>query len=117
MGSILNGCMMHGDTELGLRVGKHLINLEPQHSGRYVLLANMYASVGKWESVFEMRKMMKDRGVQSISAWSFIEIDQIVHRFVVDDKCHSCLGEIYSVLSLLGKELEDFAVTEGACFI
>ncbi|XP_028789425.1 pentatricopeptide repeat-containing protein At5g66520-like [Neltuma alba] len=116
-GSILNGCLIHGDTELGLRVGKLLIKLEPQHSGRYVLLANMYAGMGKWESVSEMRKMMKDRGVLPISAWSFIEIDQIVHRFVVDDKSHSCLGDIYSVLSLLGKELEDFCVAEDASFI
>ncbi|KAI9085183.1 hypothetical protein K1719_032894 [Acacia pycnantha] len=86
-GSILNGCLLNGDTELGLRIGKLLIKLEPLHSGRYVLLANMYASMGKWECVSEMRKMMKDR------------------------------GDMYSVLSLLGKELEDFAVAEDASFI
>lgn len=116
-GSMLNGCLVHGDTELGLRVGKHLIDLEPQHSGRYILLANMYASLCRWESVSEIRKMMKDRGVQPISAWSFIEIDQIVHKFIVDDRSHSYSGEIYSVLSQLGKELEDFAIADDGIFI
>ena len=115
-GSLLNGCLMHCQVELGHRVGKYLIELEPQHSGRYVLLANMYASMGWWEGVSEMRKLMKERGVPVISAWSFIEIDHSIHKFVVDDKCCSYSEEIYKVLSHVGKGLEDFSRAEDASF-
>ncbi|KAF7804620.1 pentatricopeptide repeat-containing protein [Senna tora] len=110
-GSLLNGCLVHGDNELGLRVGKLLIELDPQHSGRYILLANMYASMSKWDRVSEIRKTMKDRRVTPISAWSFIEIDHTVHKFVVDDKSHSNFGDICRVLSQLGKEIRGSAAT------
>ncbi|KAK2981979.1 hypothetical protein RJ640_007571 [Escallonia rubra] len=104
-GSLLNGCLLHGYVELGERAGKLLIELEPQHSGRYVLLANMYATKGSWEGVMRLRKMMKDRQVATMAAWSFIEIDGIVHRFIVDDKSHSQSGNIYKMLIQLNMEL------------
>ncbi|PRQ60396.1 putative pentatricopeptide [Rosa chinensis] len=91
------------------KVGKLLIQLEPQHSGRYVLLANMYAKMENWEDVLRLRKMMKDREVVSISAWSFIEIDGVVHKFLANDKSHSHSRSIYQTLSQLRKELESFS--------
>ncbi|CAK8571961.1 unnamed protein product [Lathyrus sativus] len=115
-GSLLNGCLMHGYFELGQKVGKYLIEFEPQHSGRYILLANMYANMGKWEGVSEVRKLMKDRGVVIVSAWSFIEIDQTIHKFVVDDKCCLNLGEIYKVLSHLRMKDEEFSGDKDALF-
>ncbi|AES73969.2 PPR containing plant-like protein [Medicago truncatula] len=56
-GSLLNGCLMHGHYELGQKVGKYLIEFDPEHSGRYVLLANMYANMGKWEGVSEVAEV------------------------------------------------------------
>lgn len=103
-GSFLNGCLIHGDTELGLRAGKLLIELEPQHSGRYVLLANMYATLGSWESVTRLRKMMKVKQVVTKPGWSSIEIDGITNRFTVDDKSHSHSKDIGQLLIILNRE-------------
>ncbi|KAL4193509.1 hypothetical protein AMTRI_Chr06g199880 [Amborella trichopoda] len=104
-GALLGACMIHGNSELGERVGKHLIELEPKHSGRYVLLGNLYAAEGKWEGVVDMRKMMRKRGVTIIPGHSFIEICGIAHRFLVDDKSHPQSNEIYQMLDQLTKEL------------
>ncbi|KAK7318481.1 hypothetical protein RJT34_03183 [Clitoria ternatea] len=108
-GSLLNGCLVHGYVELGQKVGKYLIEFEPEHSGRYILLANVYASAGEWEGVFKTRKLMRERGVCVVSAWSFIEIDQTVHKFVVDDKRCLYSREIYQVLNHLGRKLEYYS--------
>ncbi|KAI5438555.1 hypothetical protein KIW84_024334 [Lathyrus oleraceus] len=110
------GCVVDVLARSGQTVGKYLIEFEPQHSGRYVLLANMYANMGKWEGVSEVRKMMKDRGVVIVSAWSFIEIDQSIHKFVADDKCCLNSGEIYEVLSDLGRKVEEFSGYKDAFF-
>ncbi|KAK9141456.1 hypothetical protein Syun_010856 [Stephania yunnanensis] len=104
-GALLNGCIMHGNFELGEKVGKHLIELEPQHSGRYALVANMYGAMGRWEDALEMRRLMRERGVSPVLGWSFIEVDGSVHRFVVDDKSHFQLNEIHNLLHLLNKDL------------
>ncbi|CAL9031312.1 unnamed protein product [Prunus brigantina] len=64
--TLLAACQVHGDVELGEKVRSHRLELEPDqgHSSDYVLLANMYASVGRWNEVMSVRKSMKDRGVQ-----------------------------------------------------
>ncbi|KAI4376238.1 hypothetical protein MLD38_014023 [Melastoma candidum] len=105
LGSMLNGCLLHGYIELGKEFGRLSIEMEPKHSGRYVLLSNIHASMGCWEDVIQLRRRIKIDGVLPAVAWSFIEIDGLVHRFVVGDKSHPCLGSITEVLNNLTTEL------------
>ncbi|CAN0897271.1 Pentatricopeptide repeat-containing protein At4g18840 [Linum grandiflorum] len=42
-GALLGGCRIHGNVDLGERVGKILLELDPYNSGRYALLSNIYA--------------------------------------------------------------------------
>ncbi|KAB2600150.1 pentatricopeptide repeat-containing protein [Pyrus ussuriensis x Pyrus communis] len=116
-GSLFNGCLIHDHVDLGARVGKLLIELEPQHSGRYVLLANMYAKMGNWEDVTRLRKMMRDREVGTISAWSFIETDGIVHKFIADDKSHSHSRKIDTSLNQLSRALESFSIASDTSLL
>ena len=60
---------------------------------------------------------MKDREVMIVSGWSFIEIDQTIHKFFADDKCCLYSGEIYEVLSHLGKKVEEFSGDKDSFFI
>ncbi|KAJ6677156.1 PPR CONTAINING PLANT-LIKE PROTEIN [Salix viminalis] len=59
-----NGRGLHGNVELGEQVRKQLLELEPDHSSDYVLLANTYASAGRWNEAMRVRKTMQKRGVQ-----------------------------------------------------
>ncbi|KAG1326427.1 pentatricopeptide repeat-containing protein [Cocos nucifera] len=104
-GALLNGCLMRGHAELGERVGRHVIELEPQHCGRYVGLANVYASMGRWEGVVKVRQAMRDRGVATTPGWSLIEINGVGHRFLADDNGHPQQEEIYRMLGDLNMEL------------
>ena len=42
----------------------HLFKLEPNNLGNYVMLSNIYASVGLWEGVNMVREMMEKRGIK-----------------------------------------------------
>ncbi|ONK69594.1 uncharacterized protein A4U43_C05F24610 [Asparagus officinalis] len=91
---------------LGERAGRRVIELEPGRCGRYVSLANVYAMVGRWEGVMEVRRAMRERGVKITPGWSLIEVDGVGHRFLVDDKVHPQLGEISKMLELVSSCLE-----------
>lgn len=62
--TLLAACRVHGYVELGEVVRKHLMEVEPDHSSDYVLLANMYASAGQWNEMSKERRSMQERGVQ-----------------------------------------------------
>ncbi|XP_077224522.1 pentatricopeptide repeat (PPR) superfamily protein [Tasmannia lanceolata] len=62
--TLLGACRVHGNIEVGERVRRHLLELEPNHSGDYVLLSNMYASAGRWNDMLKEREAMRDRRVQ-----------------------------------------------------
>jgi len=62
--TLLAACRNYGNVELGEKVRKHLMELEPDHSGDYVLLANMYASTGQWNEMSKERRSMQERKVR-----------------------------------------------------
>lgn len=61
--TLLGACRVHGNVELGEQANKHLLRIRPDQSGDYVLLSNIYASLGEWGGVHKVRKLMDDRGV------------------------------------------------------
>jgi hypothetical protein len=60
--ALLGACRSHSNIELGSRVAEQLFKLEPSNAAPYVVLANMYASAGRWNDVSRVRKMVKDGG-------------------------------------------------------
>ncbi|MQL85341.1 hypothetical protein Taro_017856 [Colocasia esculenta] len=105
-GALMSACRMHKNVEMGERIGKHLISLEPQDGGRYVLLANVYAEAGRWEDAREMRRAMEEMGVKKEIGCSFVEWNGTIHEFIVGDKSHPQTGKIYAMLSEMEKKLQ-----------
>ncbi|PRQ16209.1 putative tetratricopeptide-like helical domain-containing protein [Rosa chinensis] len=62
--TLLSACQVHGEVELGEKVRSHLLELASDHSSDYVLLANMYASLGQWNEAMRVRRSMQYRGVE-----------------------------------------------------
>ncbi|XP_058722019.1 pentatricopeptide repeat-containing protein At1g59720, chloroplastic/mitochondrial-like [Vicia villosa] len=62
--TLLAACRNYGNVELGEKVRKHLLELEPDHSSDYVLLANMYASTDQWNEMTNERRSMQERRVR-----------------------------------------------------
>ncbi|XP_059630806.1 pentatricopeptide repeat-containing protein At4g21300-like isoform X2 [Cornus florida] len=105
-GTLLGASRVHGNVKLAELASRHLFDLDPQNSGYYILLSNVHADAGKWESVLKVRSMMKERGVQKIPGYSWIEVDNCTHTFVAADTSHPQSSQIYLLLKNLLLELK-----------
>lgn len=72
-GSLLAACRVHGNVELGETAARHLLEIDPEDSGTYVLLANMYASQDKWVGAEVVKKLMSKKGIKKPSGYSWIQ--------------------------------------------
>ncbi|KAL5831581.1 hypothetical protein ACOSQ3_016989 [Xanthoceras sorbifolium] len=88
-GALLGACRIHGNIELASWAAEHLFKLRPQHSGYYILLANMYAEAGKWDEANRVRGLMKLKGAKKSPACSWVQNSDQLHAFVVGEKLDS----------------------------
>ncbi|CBI29241.3 unnamed protein product, partial [Vitis vinifera] len=103
--ALLGACKMHGNVEMGKRVAEHLMELAPHDSGSYVALSNIYASLGNWEGVAKVRLMMKEMDVRKDPGCSWIELDGVIHEFLVEDDSHPKSKKIHSMLQEMSRNL------------
>ncbi|XP_008800272.2 pentatricopeptide repeat-containing protein At1g05750, chloroplastic [Phoenix dactylifera] len=106
LGSLLAACRMHGDVWLAERLMGYLVELEPECDSNYVLLSNMYAAIGRWEGVGEVRNKMKAIGIKKRPGFSQVEVNCDVHEFVAGDRSHPQSDDIYQMLNLLGLQMK-----------
>uniref|UniRef100_A0A7N0U2R7 DYW domain-containing protein n=1 Tax=Kalanchoe fedtschenkoi TaxID=63787 RepID=A0A7N0U2R7_KALFE len=66
-GSLLAGCRVHHDVKLAEKVAEEVFRLEPENTGYYLLLANVYAEAERWEEVEKLKKRISRRGSSSCS--------------------------------------------------
>lgn len=105
LGALVGACKIHGDDKIGDEIGKRVIELDPCNSGRYILLANLYASAGRWEDAANVRRMMNERGVKKIPGFSRIEVGGVVNEFVAEERSHLEVEEIYGKVEEMMEEI------------
>ncbi|KAG5530415.1 hypothetical protein RHGRI_025386 [Rhododendron griersonianum] len=82
---LLSSCRVHANVSLARRAAEELFRLDPQNSAPYVLLANMYSSLGRWEEAKVCRKMMGDKQVSKNPGYSWVEPKNRMEVFDVDE--------------------------------
>ncbi|XP_071707589.1 pentatricopeptide repeat-containing protein At1g06143 [Rutidosis leptorrhynchoides] len=104
-GALLGGCKLQKNLKIAQIAVDKLMILEPENSGYYTLLVNMFAEANRWGDVARIRTNMKDLQVEKKSPGSsWIEIDGKIHSFSASDKYHESSEEIYVLLDeLCGK--------------
>ncbi|KAK7390131.1 hypothetical protein VNO78_25430 [Psophocarpus tetragonolobus] len=105
-GALSFACRVHHNVLIGERAVLKLLEMDPQDSGIYVLLANLYREAKMWKEARNTWKIMKERGVEKTPGCSSIEINGIVHEFVARDVLHPQSEWIYECLVSLTKQLE-----------
>ncbi|KAJ6706005.1 REPEAT-CONTAINING PROTEIN putative-RELATED [Salix purpurea] len=104
-GSLLSACRIYKNVQMGERVAEQLLKIESRDSSVHTLLANIYASAGRWVDVNTVRRKMKDLGVKKVPGCSSIEVNGIAHEFLVGDPSCPETREIYSMLDRMVKPL------------
>ncbi|GLT56742.1 hypothetical protein SLA2020_297620 [Shorea laevis] len=113
-GALLAACNVYLNIELGELAAKKIVDLNPQNSGAYVMLSNMYARAGMWDEVIRVRVLMKDQGVKKQRGYSWLEIGDKMHLFLGGDISHPDTARIHLELkriSLQMKAIDDIAET------
>ncbi|XP_022739957.1 pentatricopeptide repeat-containing protein At4g39952, mitochondrial [Durio zibethinus] len=69
-GALLSACVVHNEIEMGVRIAKRAIDSDPENDGYYILISNMYSSMGWWEEAEQAREILKERGIGKKAGWS-----------------------------------------------
>ncbi|KAL3637310.1 hypothetical protein CASFOL_019609 [Castilleja foliolosa] len=107
--NLIAGCRSQGRLELGFYAAERLLELKPKDQETYLLLLNMYMSVGRWSDVSRVKKIMKDEKVDKITDWSWISVKDKVYAFEFGNKGN----ESDEVVAKYLKELIDRAKAIG----
>ncbi|XP_038679529.1 pentatricopeptide repeat-containing protein At4g02750 [Tripterygium wilfordii] len=105
-GALLGASRIHGNTQLGEKAAQVVFEKEPDNSGMYVLLSNLYAASGRWDDAGKMRIKMRDKGVRKVPGYSWLEVQNKIHSFSVGDCSHPETKRIYSFLEELDLKMK-----------
>ncbi|MFS7894570.1 putative tetratricopeptide-like helical domain superfamily, DYW domain-containing protein [Helianthus anomalus] len=103
--TLLSVCKLNMDIEHGEMAAKELFELEPYNAEPYITLSNMYAANGRWKDVAAMRSVMNSNKIKKFAAFSWVEIDGKVHKFVSEDRAHPESEAIYRELNRIIRKL------------
>ncbi|KAL1569298.1 pentatricopeptide repeat-containing protein [Salvia divinorum] len=106
-GALLGGCKLHKNLEIAQIAVDRLMILEPDNSGYYTLLVNMFGEANRWNEVARIRGIIKERRVEkALPGSSWIEVRKKMHQFAASDNYHPSSKQIYQILDMLDSQLK-----------
>ncbi|XP_022721138.1 pentatricopeptide repeat-containing protein At3g14730 [Durio zibethinus] len=105
--ALLAACRLHGNSDIAEVAAKLVLQFEPEDSGSYVLMSNVYVAAGKYEEVLDVRNMMRQHNVRKLPGCSWIEVKNGVHAFINGDQTHPRSNSIYDGLHSLTSLLHE----------
>ena len=97
-GALLNASRIHNNVRMAQLAAEALAKVEPDSSAPYVMLYNVHADEGRWGNAIELREVMDRSGIVKQPGYSWIELENTVHKFLSGDRSHPLSFEIYSLL-------------------
>ncbi|XP_038892450.1 pentatricopeptide repeat-containing protein At3g49170, chloroplastic [Benincasa hispida] len=115
--TFLGACRVHGNLELGKHAAKMIIEQEPHDPAAYILLSNLYASTSQWDEVANIRKAMKEKNLIKEAGYSWVEVENKVHKFYVGDTSHPKAEDIYDELQHLSLKIRKLGYVPNLDFV
>ncbi|VFQ92045.1 unnamed protein product [Cuscuta campestris] len=100
---LLRSCLCYGDFKVGARAAMQVLRLDTgDDSATSILLSNFYAAAGRWDSVKETRRKMKDMEIEKDPGFSWLEgMGNKTNVFSSSDVSHPQKGILEAVLQAL----------------
>ncbi|CAL9165728.1 unnamed protein product [Musa hybrid cultivar] len=97
-GALLNGAAVYGDVEVGQFAFEQLLEIEPENTGNYIVMANLYSKDGRREEAKTVREKMRGIRLEKTAGCSWIETSDGLQVFVSRDTSNGRTDELYAVL-------------------
>ncbi|THU72523.1 hypothetical protein C4D60_Mb04t13040 [Musa balbisiana] len=75
-------------------------------SGSYVLIGNIYASMGDWGKKARIRESMASKNINKLPGYSRIEVDGVLHEFEAGDSGHPEAHKIYEKINEMMEKIK-----------
>ncbi|KAI9114684.1 hypothetical protein K1719_014382 [Acacia pycnantha] len=106
LSTLFSACRLHRDFDLGIKIAETLVDKDPDDHSTYIMLSSIYASVQKWDEVRKVRLKMRELGLKKRPGCSWIEIDQKIQPFFVEDDSHWQIESVNECLVNLTNHME-----------
>ncbi|KAL9662101.1 hypothetical protein QQ045_026929 [Rhodiola kirilowii] len=98
-GALLSACCSQGNLEIADTASKKLSTLDPECTGSFVLLSNLFAERGMWEKGNSLKAILRSQGMKRSLGYSWIEVNRTSTVFVSGDTSHPQIKEIHTMLA------------------
>eukprot|EP00455_Lapot_gusevi_P006945 TRINITY_DN1298_c0_g3_i1.p1 TRINITY_DN1298_c0_g3~~TRINITY_DN1298_c0_g3_i1.p1 ORF type:complete len:312 (-),score=30.88 TRINITY_DN1298_c0_g3_i1:155-1090(-) len=95
--AVLGACRIHGDVERAQRIAERLIRLNPTNAAPYIMMCNIYTSLGLHSKAQDMRARRVSAGAEVQVGISSTDIDGVTTSFGPADFSHPRGAELYQM--------------------
>ncbi|KAK9713802.1 hypothetical protein RND81_06G052200 [Saponaria officinalis] len=104
-GTLLRACRTHSNPVIGERAARALFELEPDNASNYILLSNIYAASGLWNSSKNLRNFVNNSKSMTVKECSCISIGSKLHVFERGMDSSPLLEKAMEIWNKLGDEI------------
>ncbi|XP_052149666.1 pentatricopeptide repeat-containing protein At2g22070 [Oryza glaberrima] len=105
-GSLLSACRVHKNAELAELAAEKLLSIDPNNSGAYSAIANVYSACGRWSDAARIWKARKEKAVRKETGFSWTHIRSKIHVFGADDVVHPQRDAVYAMAARMWEEIK-----------
>lgn len=116
-GALLAACRTHKNIEMGEEVSKKIQLLGPESTGNFVIMSNIYGSVGRWDDAAHIRSIQRHRGYKKSPGCSWVEISGVIHGFIGGDQSHPQSASINKKLQELLVQMKKLGYRADSSFV
>ncbi|KAI5056082.1 hypothetical protein GOP47_0029603 [Adiantum capillus-veneris] len=111
--TLLAACQKWSNVEIGRQAFEATLRLDEKHAAAFHAMFNIYVEANMWEEAQKIEAMRTTMGAGKQHTKSWIEIDGLMHTFVVGDAPFSAFNYMYSKLEALCDTLKEEKVVQS----